>query len=171
MRKLFTIIFCLSYVLSIVVTIFLNALSDYKVVFDLTMATLIANVHLGDKIGWSPLHKAARYNHVEAISALLKGGANVNQLDKDLASPLYYAAIEFQVEAIDALIKAGANVNQLTKGQVSILWLAARCNHREAVSALLDAGADPHIGDSPLDADYVKDEMKRFIRERTSRSD
>ena len=111
LRKLFTIIFCLSYVLSIVVTIFLNALSDYKVVFDLTMATLIANVHLGDKIGWSPLHKAARYDHVEAISALLKGGANVNQLDKDLASPLYYAAIEFQVETIDALIKAGANVN------------------------------------------------------------
>ena len=48
------------------------------------VATLIAhkaNVHLVDNYGWSPLHRAAMYNHVEAINALLKGGANVNQLD------------------------------------------------------------------------------------------
>ena len=77
------------------------------------------------------------------------------------------------VEAIDALLKGGANVNQLDKDQVSPLWLAARYNHREAVSALLDAGADPHLGKSPLDDDDddVKDEMKKFIRERASRSE
>ena len=97
-----------------------------------------ANVHLVDNYGWSPLHRAAMYNHVEAINALLKGGANVNQLDKNQFSPL---------------------------------WWAARKNHREAVRALLDAGADPHLGWSPLDDDRVKDEMKKFIRERASRSE
>ena len=48
------------------------------------VATLIAhkaNVHLVDNVGWSPLHWAAANNHVDAIDALLKGGANVNQLD------------------------------------------------------------------------------------------
>ena len=35
-----------------------------------------------------------------------------------------------------------------------------------AVTALLDAGADPHLGESPLDDDRVKDEMKKFIREK-----
>ena len=75
------------------------------------------------------------------------------------------------VEAIDALLKGGANVNQLSKSQGSPLWYAAMKNHREAVSALLDAGADPHLGVSPLDSDHVKDGMKKFIRERASRSE
>ena len=72
--------------------------------------------------------------------------------------------------AINALLKGGANVDQLDKNQFSPLWWAARKNHREAVRALLDAGADPHLGESPLDSKYVKDEMKKFIRERASRS-
>ena len=138
------------------------------------VATLIAhkaNVHLVDKDGWSPLHLAAMKNHVVAINALLKGGANVDQLNKAQQSPLFWAASENHCEAIDALLKGGANVNQLDKDQVSPLWLAARYNHREAVSALLDAGADPHLGQSPLDDLVVKDEMKKFIRERASRSE
>jgi len=52
----------------------------------------------------------------------------------------------------------------------SPLLLAARQNHREAVTALLDAGADPHLGDSPLTDRYVKDEMKKFIREKIGQS-
>ena len=69
------------------------------------------------------------------------------------------------------MLKGGANVNQLDKNQFSPLWWAARKNHREAVRALLDAGADPHLGLSPLDDDNVEDEMKKFIRERASRSE
>ena len=91
-------------------------------------------------------------------------------VDKDGWSPLHRAAANNQVEAIDALLKAGANVNQLSKSQAPPLWFAAANNHREAVTALLDAGADPHLGLSPLDIGGVKDEMKKFIRERASKS-
>ena len=77
------------------------------------MATLIAhkaNVHLVDKDGWHPLHWAAFKNHVEAINALLKGGANVNQLDKYYqASPLWSAARHNHCEAVTALLDAGAD--------------------------------------------------------------
>ena len=75
------------------------------------------------------------------------------------------------VVAINALVEAGANVNQLDEEQRSPLWEAARENHREAVTAVLDAGADHHLGVSPLDSDHVKDGMKKFIRERASRSE
>ena len=111
------------------------------------VATLIAhkaNVHLVDEGGWTPLHHGAGENHVEAINALLKGGAKVNQLNKGQMSPLFCAAWSHA---------AG-------------LTLVGGCNHREAVTALLDAGADPHLGLSPLDNSYVKDEMKKFIREK-----
>ena len=87
------------------------------------VATLIAhkaNVHLVDNYGWSPLHRAAMYNHVEAINALLKGGANVNQLDNYQQSPLLKAAMENHVEAINALVEAGANVNQLDEEQAHL---------------------------------------------------
>ena len=79
-----------------------------------------ANVHLVDNYGWSPLHRAAMYNHVEAINALLKGGANVNQLDNYQQSPLLKAAMENHVEAINALVEAGANVNQLDEEQAHL---------------------------------------------------
>ena len=102
---------------------------------------------------------------------MLKAGANVDQLNNYQQSPLHYAARYNQVEAINALLKAGANVNQLNKDQASPLYWTARYNHREAVTALLDAGADPHLGLSPLDDDNVEDEMKKFIRERASRSE
>ena len=104
------------------------------------------------------------------VATLIAHKANVHLVDKYERSPLHYAARYNHVEAINALLKAGANVNQLSKDQVSPLWYAARQNHREAVSALLDAGADSHLGESPLDSNLVKDEMKRFIREKIGQS-
>ena len=50
-----------------------------------TLITHKANVQLVDNIGGSALHRAARLNHVVAINALLKGGANVDQLTKTRA--------------------------------------------------------------------------------------
>ena len=61
------------------------------------VATLIAhkaNVHLVNKDGYSHLHRAAMKNHVEAINALLKGGANVNQLDNYQQSTLLPASLK-----------------------------------------------------------------------------
>ena len=74
------------------------------------VATFIAhkaNVHLVDKYGYSPLHRAARWNHVLAINALLKGGANVNQLNNSQYSPLLWAAMNNHRETVTALLGAG----------------------------------------------------------------
>ena len=57
-------------------------------------------------------------NHVEAIDALLKGGANVNQLSKSQGSPLWYAAMKNHREAVSALLDAGADPH-LAKSPIS----------------------------------------------------
>ena len=129
------------------------------------MATLIAhkaNVHLVDNYGWSPLHRAAMYNHVEAINALLKAGADITQ-------PLFLVAEKNHVTVLSALLKAGANVNQLDQTQRSPLFVAALKNHREAVCTLLDAGADPHLAKSPISHPRVKEEMKKLMRGKYTR--
>ena len=48
-----------------------------------------ADVNQLEKELSSPLHWAAANNHVEAINALLKAGANVDQLNNYQFSPLY----------------------------------------------------------------------------------
>ena len=117
-----------------------------------------------------PLHLAAWYNP-SMVATLIAHKANVHLVDNNGWSALHEAAMCNHVEAIDALLKGGANVNQLEKYKTSPLWVAAWNNRREAVTALLDAGADPHLGQSPLDDPVVRDEMKKFIRERACRSE
>ena len=129
------------------------------------VATLIAhkaNVHLVDECGQSPLGVAAENNHVEAINALLKAGADITQ-------PLFLAAEKNHVTALSALLEAGADVNQLDQTQRSPLFVAALKNHREVVCTLLDAGADPHLAKSPISHPRVKEEMKKLMREKYTR--
>ena len=54
--------------------------------------------------GWKPLHEAARYGEVEAIQALLKGGAIIEAIDYTGRRPLHIAAQYGQLEAIQALL-------------------------------------------------------------------
>ncbi|XP_041352044.1 transient receptor potential cation channel subfamily A member 1 homolog [Gigantopelta aegis] len=48
------------------------------------------NLHDDDEL--SPLHYAARYNHLNVIKLLLENGADVNDKGEDDVSPLHYAA-------------------------------------------------------------------------------
>ena len=61
--------------------------------------------------GYTPLHGAVEYGHVEAIRVLLKAGADVHAQGQNGFTPLHVAAAKGHVEAVRALLKAGADVN------------------------------------------------------------
>lgn len=98
----------------------------------------------------TPLHEAANGHHVEAVSLLLKAGAEANAADGYKMTPLHKAARQwsrnqnFEVVA-ELLLKAGADINaQDSIGQTPLMNAADWPNR---IQFLLQAGADPSIKD------------------------
>jgi len=62
----------------------------------------------------TPLHYAARNKNVEALSLLLKSGANVNGVNSDGVSPLHETLLKkpFNSSATELLLTNGANPEQ-----------------------------------------------------------
>ena len=59
---------------------------------------------VSDWMGRTPLHRAARYNHVEVIKILLHDGVPVNVIDVHGQSPLHIAAFHGHLDALRALL-------------------------------------------------------------------
>ena len=117
------------------------------------------------KGGLTALLHAVRQGHVGAATALLDGGADVDQVgDGDATSPLLMAVINAQFDLALMLVDRGADPN-LASGLngVTPLWAAVNAEwqprtrfpqpqqHRlqqatylDVMAALLDAGADPN---------------------------
>ena len=79
-----------------------------------------------------------------------------------------HLAARYNTAAVPILLEANADVNAVDSLNFSPLFYAAGQNQREAVIALCAAGADPHLGESPLTASYVSEDMKNLIREQLS---
>ncbi|KXZ45568.1 hypothetical protein GPECTOR_53g154 [Gonium pectorale] len=111
--------------------------------------------------GWTPLHFAASYGHVEALQALLDARATVDVANKNGSTPLNIAAQNGHVEALQALLRADADKEaadkdgwtplhvvveavraMLRKGYKGVDDKGAGKKHVEAVRALLIKGAN-----------------------------
>ena len=102
------------------------------------------NPNMKDSQRYTALYIATDLGHIEAIVALLKGGANPNAVSgRYFYSPLHAAARRGHVKAIVALLDAGADPNAAHRGYFP-LHAAAGHGHVEAILTLLDAGADPN---------------------------
>ncbi len=64
--------------------------------------------------GMTALHHAAREGRIEAIGALLDGGANINQTSADGSTPLVQALLNGRYDLAMVLIQRGADVNVAT---------------------------------------------------------
>ncbi|RHY24999.1 hypothetical protein DYB32_008569 [Aphanomyces invadans] len=104
-----------------------------------------ANPEAKDRDGRTPLHWAARNNHLEVVQVLLmQGQANPNTLDYDGSPVLYFAAGAEGVsaEVVSALVEAGANLAYTDAQGNTPLHIALINENRTTAVSLLRNGAD-----------------------------
>ena len=98
-----------------------------------------------DQQGYTPLHYAAYFGHVEAAKFLIGIGAEVRavSLDPLRNHPLHAAASAGHAAVVDLLLAAGADPNAEQTGQWTPLHSAAAAGHAGIVTTLLGHGAEP----------------------------
>lgn len=127
------------------------------------------NPDLFDSIGNTPLIYTTECDDTNAMSILIKNGANVNQKSQiKQLTPLAAAILQHNNRSVAFLLKKNANPNGLVVDSVSPLMLAANSGLYASCSLLIDHGADinyyhPKWG-SPLlfsinNSDYKISEM------------
>lgn len=114
-------------------------------------------IHTRTTSGATPLFEAARAGHGDAVSLLLRAGADVACVDESGRSALHWAAAEGHLSAATELLQAAAAVRLAKladKSSVTPLHLACGAGHAEVVALLLANGADTaaldHVGLSPV---------------------
>jgi uncharacterized protein len=123
------------------------------------------NLALDSKGGLTALLHASRQGYAEAATALLDGGADINQVSAgDGTSPLLMAILNAQFDLALLLLERGANPNLASKQDgAAALWATvnaewqprtrypqpqehalSRSTYLDVMEALLKAGADPN---------------------------
>jgi ankyrin repeat protein len=100
-----------------------------------------------DKV--TPLHRAAEFNHVNAVRYLVEQGADIEAIDtSDGDSSLHYAVREGAMDVVHYLIAQGALTDQrnVRTGQTPLLY-AASLGKFEAMQFLVLHGADWRMAD------------------------
>ena len=84
-----------------------------------------------------------RWNDLEAVTLLLRAGADAKARNRYGATPLSEAVSFRKPAMVEALLKAGADAKTLTtEDGETVLMTAARAGNTDAVRMLLDRGAD-----------------------------
>jgi len=97
-----------------------------------------------NKDGWTPLHLAAHYGHLDVVETLLANNADVHARSQNSMrnQPLHAAAAGRAAGVCRILLDAGADVNATQAGGYTPLHAAAQNGQRELVELLLARGAD-----------------------------
>jgi ankyrin repeat protein len=136
--------------------IFSAAAAGNSVILPALIAERGGNVNVYAPDGWTPLHLAAFFGHVEAARLLIEAGADVHAVSKNPTAntPLHAAATRGHLDVIELLLANGADVNQKAGGGWTPLHLAAGSRNPETVAFLLERGADVNAtddqGNTPL---------------------
>lgn len=107
------------------------------------------SIHDSDRRGLTPLHHAARNNHVAIVDWLVDSGADIHACNKHGHEPLAEAVEGAAIDGVVRLLSHGANPNA-SGGHYrgSVLHRAVLHKSYEIVDALLNAGADPNQRDA-----------------------
>lgn len=94
--------------------------------------------------GWTPLHLAAHYGHLETARFLLEHGADVQAISQNALAnqPLHAAVAGNHAEMVALLVRTGADVNQRQHGGWTPLHGAANNGNLRIVKLLIENGAD-----------------------------
>ena len=108
-----------------------------------------ADVNGVNKVKHTPLMKAAKRGHINALTLLIKHGADVDLQDSDGYKALHLAVYgsDISSEILSCLIGIGADVNARANNGVTPLMIAAEKGHINAVTSLVKCGANVHLQD------------------------
>jgi ankyrin repeat protein len=99
-----------------------------------------------DKIGWFPLHYAARYGHIPVVRLLLEAGRDVNAPAAEYCgrTALQAASEGGHEDVVKLLISHGADVNASAAADSgrTALQAASKGGHEDVVKLLISHGAD-----------------------------
>jgi len=115
-----------------------------------------------DKGGLTPLMYAARQGHMQAATALLDSGANINEVSADKTTALVFAIINAHFDLAKMLIERGGDVNRPSVDGAAPLYVVAntqwarhsfypqptpkyeKTSYLALMKLLLDKGANPN---------------------------
>jgi ankyrin repeat protein len=103
-----------------------------------------AQVMARNKVGDTPLHRAASGSSEELIAVLLAHGAEVNAKGENDSTPLHHAVF---LPGIKVLLAHRARVNAVDKRGVTPLMEQAQYNDAQAIKTLITAGANVKLKD------------------------
>ena len=107
--------------------------------------------------GWTPLHVAAFFGHLELGRYLIDQGASVDARSTNAMknTPLHAAAAGGRLALVRLLLERSADVNATQEGGWTALHSAAQAGNREMIEALLAGNANLKVraanNQSPLD--------------------
>uniref|UniRef100_A0A8B9MMS4 Serine/threonine-protein kinase TNNI3K n=1 Tax=Accipiter nisus TaxID=211598 RepID=A0A8B9MMS4_9AVES len=127
--------------------------------------------------GFTALHLAAYKDNAELLTALLHGGADIQQVGYGALTALHIATIAGHHKAVDILLQHGAYVNVQDAVFFTPLHIAAYYGHEEVTHLLLKFGADVNasgeVGDRPLHLASAKGflNITKLLMEEGSKAD
>uniref|UniRef100_A0A8C4TUR6 Serine/threonine-protein kinase TNNI3K n=1 Tax=Falco tinnunculus TaxID=100819 RepID=A0A8C4TUR6_FALTI len=127
--------------------------------------------------GFTALHLAAYKDNAELLTALLHGGADIQQVGYGALTALHIATIAGHHKAVDILLQHGAYVNVQDAIFFTPLHIAAYYGHEQVTHLLLKFGADVNasgeVGDRPLHLASAKGflNITKLLMEEGSKAD
>ncbi|CAD8136125.1 unnamed protein product [Paramecium octaurelia] len=111
-----------------------------------------ADVNVIDTNGWTPLHHAAYYGELWAITTLIERGAYQQISSNKGYYPIHVAALNNQAKAVQLLIEKGVNnqesyIDFQDNQNCTPMHLAAKKGHDQVVQVLFESGADIYAVD------------------------
>ncbi|XP_063220996.1 ankyrin repeat domain-containing protein 49-like [Bacillus rossius redtenbacheri] len=82
-------------------------------------------MHVRDKDGYTPLHRACYNDHIDVVNHLLLKGANIRAETEDGWQPLHSSCMWNNYRCVAKLLDHGADINATSKGGQTPLHLAA----------------------------------------------
>ncbi|KAJ5077570.1 pote ankyrin domain [Anaeramoeba ignava] len=129
----------------------------------------IKNFYTKNKEGFTPVHLAAKYGHVEMLEMFSKLKLKLKSFSKEKSNALHYASENGKILAVEFLVDHGLSMKSTNAKRKTPLTLAQMNKHHEVCTLLIEKGARSAIHE------YVKhgnvQKVKKLFKKRSEIED